>query len=84
MEATDILTDTHQNGRGNNAYRGIENPFGHIGEWKWADGVLVREGVPMPDRPKTPYEQRWGNLSDLQEMQLQGLLEHYSEKLTQQ
>ena len=37
-----------------------------------------REGVPMPDRPQTPYEQRWDAMSDLQKMQLQGLLEHYS------
>lgn len=32
----------------------------------------------MPDRLKTPYEQRWDAMSDLQKMQLQGLLEHYS------
>lgn len=32
----------------------------------------------MPDRPKTPYEQRWDALSDLQKMQLQGLLEYLS------
>lgn len=37
-----------------------------------------REGITMPDRPKTPYEQRWDAMSDLQKMQLQGLLEHYS------
>ena len=41
-----------------------------------------RDGV--PDRPKTTYEQRWDAMSDLQKMQLQGLLEHYSEELTQQ
>lgn len=39
-----------------------------------------REGVPMPDRPQTPYEQRWDAMSDLQKMQLQGLLEHLSNK----
>jgi hypothetical protein len=32
----------------------------------------------MPDRPKTPYEQRWDAMSDLQKMQLQGLLEYLS------
>lgn len=32
----------------------------------------------LPDRPKTPTEQRWDAMSDLQKMQLQGLLEHYS------
>ena len=36
------------------------------------------KGVTIPDRPKTPYEQRWDAMSDLQKMQLQGLLEHYS------
>ena len=43
-----------------------------------------RDGVPVPDRPKTPTEQRWDAMSDLQKMQIQGLLEHYSEELTQQ
>lgn len=32
----------------------------------------------IPDRPKTPYEQRWDAMSDLQKMQLQGVLEYLS------
>lgn len=42
--------------------------------------VSVR-GIEMPDRSKTQYEQRWDAMSDLQKMQLQGLLEHYSNEL---
>lgn len=32
----------------------------------------------LPDRPKTPYEQRWDAMSDLQKKELEGLLKHYS------
>ncbi len=67
----------------NNAVRGIENPFGHT-DWKWADGELVHIRVPMPDRPKTPYEQRWDAMSDLQKLQIQGMLEYLSNEYQKQ
>jgi hypothetical protein len=37
-----------------------------------------REGVTIPDRSKTPYEQRWDAMSDLQKMQIKGMLESLS------
>lgn len=57
----------------------IIQDFAHL-SIKMDEGITPqrREGVPIPDRPKTPTEQRWDNLSDLQKMQLQGLLEYYS------
>ena len=37
-----------------------------------------RDGCYIPDRPKTRFEQRWDAMSDLQKMQIKGMLESLS------
>jgi len=51
----------------------IIQDFAHLSV-KMDEGITPqrREGVTIPDRPKTRFEQRWDAMSDLQKMQLQG------------
>lgn len=76
-----IVSNIRNNIKDVDVVESAQNPLAHLSV-KMDEGITTqrREGVLMPDRPKTQYEQRWDAMSDLQKMQLQGLLEHYSEE----